>query len=166
VCLRGTFITGRCDKETKRQRCYGKFKESKKFKEYEIDERWEALKALVRQRDGNKCQAMNTFSIEEAKEFIAKPGQRSLGQGSLGGLDCAHIVSRAIAPMDDLYYNSDNVVLIDRLFHKRLDEYKSPVTGESINKEDRDNWWKRIIGEPRWNRLQELYRRLTCQKKN
>lgn len=57
-------------------------------------------------------------------------------------IDIAHILGKGESPKNK--YDIDNVVLIGRLWHSRLDTYKHPITNEPISKFERMDWFIRI----------------------
>jgi hypothetical protein len=50
-------------------------------------------------------------------------------------------------------YLDENIVLLCRQVHHALDDCCHPITGETITKEERDSYWKRIIGETLYEKL-------------
>ncbi len=152
ICPRGTLRSNRCSKELKRERCYKKYMESQVV-ENTIDEKWEEVKKKVWERDNNTCQCTRAMSIIECNKL--KTGDSNTPSIK----DVCHVVPRSLCKK--LYYDMDNLVLMCRLFHDRLDSYKHPVTGESISREERDCWWVRIIGRERWSKIQEVFRQPT-----
>lgn len=115
-------------------------------KAFVIDEEWARLKGFVERRDKNECQLYKVLSTEE-KDIIFNDLR-----GPMMRLDGAHILSRARRP--DLKYDNNNVILLSRLFHSRLDSFHDPVTSKPITEEQRVGWWKRIVGEEYYNNLE------------
>ena len=74
----------------------------------------------------------------------------------LACLDHAHIFPVSLYP--EIMYDPDNVVLLNRYSHHNLDDCKHPVTGEQIEKEEWDLYWKKIIGGTKYNNLLEKIR--------
>lgn len=66
-------------------------------------------------------------------------------------LDHAHIFPVSIYP--HMVYDDNNLILLNRWSHHNLDECKDPITGLSISREDRDNWWRKIIGDSIYEEL-------------
>jgi hypothetical protein len=62
-------------------------------------------------------------------------------------IDGAHIIPRSTLPSQ--IYNRDNVVLIGRFFHSRLDNYLDLITGEFIGQDGMALWWTRIMQQNR-----------------
>ena len=112
------------------------------------DRLWNDVKRRIFSRDKEKCRLTDLLTIEE---FHKAKGSKGLIAGQV--LDAAHVIRRSQSPK--LKYCLRNVVLLRRSFHDRLDQYKDPVTGESISKEEADNWWLRIVGRETWDWLQE-----------
>jgi hypothetical protein len=102
------------------------------------DEKWKEVKRLVNERDSH-CRLLDVIT---AKEYITlqKKARRLLSH-----CDPAHILPVSVYP--HLCYVVENVILLNRYSHDMLDSCRSPITGEPITKEERDGWWKRIIGE-------------------
>ena len=71
--------------------------------------------------------------------------------GKFGHLDMAHILNKSSYP--ELKYNINNVVMISRLFHTRLDTQLNPLTGKRISKDELTSWWMFIIGDERYEKL-------------
>lgn len=163
-CLRNTMITPQCPKDYKQEQCYTKFTQKKekdkvkqeikykeqkeKSKEIEVDEKWVEVREKVRQRDGNKCRLLSILTSEE-KIFLLKEQRENLWLNKT--LDPAHVLSRSKRP--DLIYSEDNIVILGRLFHSRLDSIQNPLTGENISSIERDGWWIRIVDEDLYNKL-------------
>ena len=68
-------------------------------------------------------------------------------------LDVAHIFPKSTYPK--LRYDTNNAVLLTRMFHNRLDEQNDPVTGKPISKEKTNEWWEFIIGSEHYKQLLE-----------
>ncbi len=73
--------------------------------------------------------------------------------GELNQLDMAHVFNKSSRP--DLKYDIDNVIMIKRIFHNRLDCQLDPITGKGITKEELKNWWMKIIGKDKYNKLEK-----------
>lgn len=138
-------LDSRYDKYVEKQK---RQREKHKFK---LDEQWIELKshlvqecALIRALR-NAGRITDIHAIYQNGKFLVKT------------LDGAHIISRQKAPY--MKYDPDNVVMMNRYSHSMLDFMKNPIDGSPITKEEQDEWWKFIIGEERWNRLNERYMR-------
>jgi len=110
-----------------------------------IDEKWENVKEIVNKRDKKKCRLYITLTDKE-KELVDKELR-----GRFKTIDRAHVFNRTCYP--HMKYNTANVMCLYRLFHSRIDNYKNPVSDESITNEERIEWWKRIVGEERYENL-------------
>jgi hypothetical protein len=164
-CSRSTLKSKKCLTDEKRELCYTKFlrlqekhkqknkEKSKKIKETKIDQKWEDLLKKLWERDAdvytkgncirgdwqNYCRFWKCLTKDE-KSYVME--EHSIDFWLNKNLDGAHIISRS----EDvsLKYDLDNVVLIGRLWHSLLDQYKDPLTRESINKDERMSWMLRI----------------------
>lgn len=110
-----------------------------------IDEKWFDVVQKVKKRDG-VCQLWCKLSEEEKNQVLNLTGNFLLDK-----LDPAHVFGKGSYP--HMKYDTDNIVLLSRLFHSRLDHFYNPVTGKAISREEQINWWKRIIGNDLYNIL-------------
>jgi hypothetical protein len=142
----------------------GKFQEKKKKqneKQIEknierakkVDLLWEKVKTEVDLRDGHSCRLFRLLSVEEKK--LIKDNLF----GKMKTTDRAHVFRRSKYP--HIKYFSDNVVCLYRLFHSRLDSYTNPLTGQPITSEEVNQWWKRIIGEDLYSKLEFIANKTT-----
>jgi hypothetical protein len=142
-CLRQTIKSKQCEKESKQRYCYKKYV-AKKEKEYkkqfeDKDYRWEDLKEEIKLRDSSclftKIATMDELRILESREdwWISK------------FIDGAHVVSRAEAPSQ--IYNVNNVILLNRYIHSKLDQFINPITLEFMGLEGKALWFTRIMQE-------------------
>ena len=113
------------------------------------DIQWQEVKKRVRKRDKNQCQFLKTCTIQEAIGL-----QKLAPKTLLCKLDCCHIFP--VSLYAEVMYHDDNMVLMNRWVHHHLDDCKHPVTGEPITREERDEYWKKIIGNERYSKLQKL----------
>jgi len=98
------------------------------------DEEWKKVKEFVRKRDKNSCRLLACLSPVEAVSI--EPGFPSM-------LDCAHVFAASTRP--DLIYTPNNVVLLRRFVHSRMDNYIDPVTARYIDLNFHYYWWHRIL---------------------
>lgn len=119
-------------------------------KSFNIDEKWEEVKKRVYERDKD-CQLWVRLTKGETDWLVNQNGFFLLET-----VDPAHVFGKGAYP--HLKYDEDNIVLLSRLFHSRLDHFYDPLTGSSIDKETQERWWKLIVGEERYNRLEEKAR--------
>ena len=101
------------------------------------DLEWQELKKKVLARDQYKCRLMSILTAQEMG--VLKKTATSV---ELNTLDPAHRYSVSTHP--ELCYELDNVFTLNRFSHECLDNCKDPVTGASIPRAIRDNWWIRI----------------------
>lgn len=114
-------------------------------KEPKVDEKWNKVKTEVQTRDQN-CQLWYKLTRNEREIVMDATGYFLLDRE-----DSAHVFPRSVYP--HMKYDPDNVVLLTRLFHSRLDHFQHPVTGKQISKEEQIGWWVRIVGTKRYDRL-------------
>jgi hypothetical protein len=105
---------------------------------------WSSLRKKIHMRDKH-CRLVEVLSAREF--YILK---RNAGQ-LIGRCDPAHVLARSRAP--HMKMNEDNIVWLNRYSHEMLDTCKSPISGECITREERDLWWKRIVGEEMYTKL-------------
>lgn len=111
----------------------------------EPDELWEQVRQEVTHRDGLRCVLFDQLTIEEAEEISP------LDDFDPSLVDPAHVLPRSTHP--HLIYDPENIVMLSRLFHSRLDTYRNPLTGSPISKDEHRKWWDRIAGRERIERL-------------
>lgn len=139
---------------------YGRYvksqeKVTKKYSEYQkkwheknqkrLDEKWEKLKEIVDKRDKHSCRLYRLLTVEEIN--LVKNDLF----GKLKTIDRAHVFRRSSYP--HLKYESENVYCLYRLFHSRLDQYQNPLTGAPTTKEEIEQWWRRIVGNEKYDWL-------------
>ena len=112
------------------------------------DIEWINLKKLLILRDNGQCRFLRVCSPREYMVLKENAGLR------INTLDPAHII--ACGMWTEGTYLLDNVVLLNRYSHDMLDSCRSPVTGDLISYEERENFWMRIIGTTNYNKLKEL----------
>lgn len=98
------------------------------------DPEWQKTKAEVDKRDHGRCSFSACLSMKEAYK---------LQKGSEMHIDHAHVFSASNRP--DLIYNPDNVVCLTRYIHRRMDNFKNPLTDEDIDLNEHYYWWTRIL---------------------
>ncbi len=153
VCLRKRkYHEKGCLLDSKRQDCYVKFLKVNKFKQPEVDEKWEAVRTAVWERDAkilpddqdstkwkSYCRFMRSLTLDEQIRFI-KLNQNYLWM--CADIDVAHLKGKGAFP--ELKYEVSNCVLMNRLAHSRLDVYKDPFTGEDIDSFVRESYIDKI----------------------
>jgi len=105
-----------------------------------IDLEWERIKKIVTERD-KKCIIWNHILLKEEKLYILKNFWKEYSQ-LCSTFDHAHIESIARRP--DLKYNENNIVLISRFFHNRLDQYRNLSSNEKITEDQRNLYLKKL----------------------
>ena len=152
TCLRNTFYNpNTCVKDSKQKRCYDKWLK-KQDKKIEKDERWEKTREKVWIRDFGRfipkgktelwrlaCRLWNCLTHEEKRQFLLENKDNLY---LCKHIDVAHIESKTSNLSKK--YEEDNCMLLNRLSHKYIDSYKNPITGKSISKEERLEWFNRM----------------------
>ena len=161
-CLRQTIKSKQCEKDSKKIQCYKKYvtKKEKEYAKDNIDYEWEDLKRDITIRDMS-CLVTKILTIQELKQL-----EKEEGFWLNHHTDGAHIVSRSQSLKN--VYNRDNVVLIGRFFHSRLDQGLDLITGEFIGFEGSKEWWNRIMHENGlWKKdytYDDFYKEITGEK--
>ena len=115
------------------------------------DERWQEVKKEVRSRDKTD----RLLKVVTAKEYLKL--KKIAAPALLQRLDAAHVFSVSSHPQ--MCYDADNIILLNRFSHENLDSCKDPITGERISPQERDDWWRRLIGSEQYDILIEKARR-------
>ncbi len=115
------------------------------------DPKWEDVRGKVYKRDGDSCRLWKVLSLEECQDAI---NNGYVGQFKI--ITPAHFVPKSVSP--SLRYEVDNIYTLSLMFHSHLDDFRNPLNGVSITKEEVLKWWKRIINNANmYAKLRELY---------
>ena len=98
---------------------------------------WIECKKKVDKRDHNMCRCCMQLTPGEMMAF------RKSRPGPLQPLQHAHRNPVSIYP--DIAHDPNNVALLCRAHHDRIDRYCDPITGKPISKEEHEQWWERIM---------------------
>ena len=101
-----------------------------------IDHRWLDVVEQVKIRDNNQCRLIKILSIQEYND-LKNNSNRFYKQ-----LGTAHIFGKSSYPQ--YKYDIDNLIFLNWYSHFNLDNFKSPINGTIIFKEEHENWWRRI----------------------
>lgn len=101
------------------------------------DKEWKKVKEEVKKRDKGLDRMIR---ICTPVEFVIL--KRNAGP-LLNILDPAHII--AVSENLSGTYLPFNIITLDRWSHTCLDEFKDPITGKNITKEEVNKWWKRLL---------------------
>jgi hypothetical protein len=96
------------------------------------DPLWKKLREDLRKRDPI-CRVLRCLTMTEAKGLKVPAG---------GRLDAAHMFAASHYP--ELIYDMKNVYRISHQFHANLDDYRDPLTGDVLDKNEWAWWWTRI----------------------
>lgn len=121
-----------------------KLKEINKKKEIKKDEKWEDLRKDIWKRDKGQCQLIRVLTYEEYQEL-----KRNSGGLHKKSLDLAHSIWTRRSKEPKHKYLKEGIVLLNRFSHSMIDQYRNPITGNPISKEEAEEWWKRIFGKTR-----------------
>lgn len=121
------------------------------------DTRWKALKEKITKRDKCTCRLMKILTAQEYLLLRKKAPSKLLER-----LDHAHVW--AVGAHPHMCYNEKNVVLLNRYSHENLDNCRHPITSEPITREERDDWWKKIVGAGVYEELEETAYRRQCKE--
>lgn len=111
------------------------------------DPKWAKLKERVNKRD-KTCRLAAKLS---AKDYLVL--QKKAGR-YMFALDCAHVFS--VGGFPHMLYEVKNVVLLNRYSHTLLDDYKHPIYGSPLTKEEHTEWWIKIVGKTRYEELEKM----------
>ena len=100
------------------------------------DKRWQEVKQKVRERD--KSDRM--LRIVTPLEYVVL--KKKAGP-LINILDPAHY--KAVSELPSECYTVSNICLLNRWSHENLDNFRDPVDGHPISKEEVRKWWERII---------------------
>lgn len=142
-------VNSACQTASKQERCYNVYldrliKQQEKLNSFD-DYKWKELKEEIKLRDNNQCLALKILTLDEIRK-VEIQDDYWLSQKYIDG---AHIIPRSSCPSQ--IYNKNNVILLGRFFHSRIDNYKDLITGEDIGLEGSAVWWTRIMhGNKLW----------------
>ena len=122
-------------------------KKGRFFRRSNKDSKWIEVKKSVWRRDRSD-KILKILTVKELL-LLKKHSDKRL----LKILDVSHIFPVSLYP--SLTYDLDNLVLLNRWSHNNLDNMRCPLTGEPIDQETREEWWKRLIGSETFVKLQE-----------
>jgi hypothetical protein len=126
-------------------------KEYNKPNKDRIDYKWEELKSKL---DFKKC-TLVAF-LEEMKDTDSLLKLRANGSFLLKTIDPAHVFPKGGYP--ELKYDIENVIPLNRFSHSMLDQGRDPITGDRIPKKITDLYWRALIGDKIYEKLQNRIR--------
>ena len=107
----------------------------------------QVLREKAIKRDKNECQFCKLLSPRNKTRLNYE--NRMIGAI---GLDMCHVFEKSSYPK--LKNDLENVTMLKRIVHNRLDEQKDPETGKLVAKEIIDAYWEAIVGADRYWNLQ------------
>lgn len=124
--------------KVRRNKLRDKSKLLERTKQLKVDFSWDNVCEVVTKRDKGKCRLIECLDYDEYQELKKNAGPLK------NIIDHAHVIRRTQSLK--LKYDSDNIVLLNRFSHSMLDQYRNPLNGKPISKEETVLWWTRIIG--------------------
>ena len=94
-----------------------------------------------------ECQLSKRLSHEDREKL------RNFAGHLLYTIDVAHVIPRSESPT--LKHDNKNLVFLNRYSHSMIDSFHDPITGENISKQQKEEWWRRIVGKERYDSLQK-----------
>lgn len=113
------------------------------------DSKWVQVCSSVDKRDNNQCRFLSKLKIDKPADY--KYIIDTCPYNLIATLDHAHVIARSSS--SNLYYEKDNIYLLSRVIHSRLDQYRNPITGQFSTKDEIMYWWKYIIGDTVYEKL-------------
>lgn len=154
-CLRKYKIGNNCSKSFKQESCFRKFEKqklvkSKKQDNLSIEKKERNLYQQMINREveirDKYCLVTNILDNDQKRDLTNQYGSYIFSSVK----DCAHILPKNLYPT--LRYDKDNIILINRFFHERLDKFLDLITGEYIGLEGKKRWIEKIMqGNGLWD---------------
>jgi len=109
------------------------------------DLNWVNLKNEIWEVDHGECQLLASLKVlsKDDPEFEKIYLYAKKQYNPDNTLDSAHIIPRSFSKT--LQYDLENVVLLQRIFHSRIDFGKNPLTGDPCSKQEIREWWDIIL---------------------
>jgi hypothetical protein len=111
------------------------------------------LECLI--RANNECEILPIICQNYSEEQVNQLTKTIFSNIDFQTLDPVHIVSRRYK---NARWDSQNILIGYRYIHSMIDQYINPVTGEKMTKQQRDDFFIMLIGQERWDYLQEKKR--------
>ena len=129
-----------------------KVKEPKALKGTKADEKWVNTCEIVDRRDKRECRLIKTLKASgrlHDLDLLYKNAGNFLKR-----IDHAHILPKSRYAY--LYYNVENIILLNRYSHSLLDQYCDPITGKKITTEEHKLWWEFLVSSELLEKLEEI----------
>ena len=142
-CLRNTIYNDKtCKTNGKQERCFEKYlrkqeKDKEKLKDRIVDKDWQEVLDIIHTRD-KTCVIWKVLTVKERQYVVTNHFDEYRWLSKT--LDGAHVIGRN---NKQYKYNPNNVLLINRYFHRLLTDHKDPITQEYLTKEEVMNWYYR-----------------------
>ena len=101
------------------------------------DLEWKKVKEEVKKRDKGIDRMLKIVTPIEMVKLKKNAGP------FLHTLDPAHYL--AVSERPDIYTMASNIITLNRYSHSNLDNFRDPIDGHPITKEEVHNWWVRLL---------------------
>lgn len=101
------------------------------------DLEWKKVKEEVKKRDKGIDRMVKIVTPIEMVKLRRNAGS------FLYIIDPAHYLAVSEAP--EHIYEKNNIVSLNRFSHSNLDNFRDPIDGHPISKEEVHNWWIRLL---------------------
>ena len=137
------------------------FKSKKKWNKKQLNTKYKKYMKQFNEEGNTQDQILREIVVKRdvccrLNSVLTREELYLYGSSSDGCFDVANVFGKSAFP--HMGYLEDNVVLLSREFHSRLDAGKNPLTGKTISKEEHEGWWIRIVGEDKYKKLKEIAR--------
>ena len=137
------------------------FRSKKKWNKKQLRTKYEKYMKKFNEEGNTKDQELRDAVVKRdvccrLNSVLTREELYQYGSSSNGCFDVAHVFGKSAFP--HMRYLEDNVVLLSREFHSRLDAGKNPITGKTISREEHEHWWIRIVGMGKYNELKGIAR--------
>lgn len=108
------------------------------------DKQWQEVKEKVRILDAAGCIFCRCMNFQEKNIQLAQVRNCDTEiPANFTTLDPAHHI--AVSSNAKIMYDVDNVYLVCRFHHTRIDNRQNPYTGEKITAEEQEAFWQRAM---------------------
>lgn len=139
-CPRGATMNKKCKMQGKRRRCFRQYSTLLKRNAAKREERKTHSQRVAEQRaqamlrDKSRCKIWATLSTAE-REYVQNTWPDDFNHPRMLTLSMMHIIPKSSS--QKMKYDVANVVMGREFFHRRLDQYRHPVTNKRITKKER-----------------------------
>lgn len=113
------------------------------------DKEWQRVKEEVKKRDKEIDRMIKVCSPVEYILYKKNAGNL------INIIDPAHIIP--VSENSKIMYMACNIISLSRAAHTNLDNFRDPIKGTYISKEEVNKWWKRLLHGDK-NQEEEFYK--------